>query len=54
MSEKESLITSIYGRNAPRYNYTLDELGLVHGNDIRLLKNIAVAKANLQGITTAS
>lgn len=54
MSEKESLITSIYGRNAPRYNYTLDELGLVHGNDIRLLKNISIAKANLQGITTAS
>lgn len=52
--EKEALITSIYGRNAPRYNYTLDELGLVHGNDVRLLRNIATAKANLQGITTAS
>ena len=54
MAEKEALITSIYGRNAPRYNYTLDELGLVHGNDVRLLRNIATAKANLQGITTAS
>ena len=54
IAEKEVLITSIYGRNAPRYNYTLDELGLVHGNDVRLLRNIAIAKANLQGITTAS
>lgn len=54
IAEKETLITSIYGRNAPRYNYTLDELGLVHGNDVRLLRNIATAKANLQGITTAS
>lgn len=54
IAEKEALITSIYGRNAPRYNYTLDELGLVHGNDVRLLRNIATAKANLQGITTAS
>lgn len=54
ITEKEALITSIYGRNAPRYNYTLDELGLVHGNDVRLLRNIATAKANLQGITTAS
>lgn len=54
IAEKEALITSIYGRNAPRYNYALDELGLVHGNDIRLLRNIAIAKANLQGITTAS
>lgn len=53
-AEKEALINSVYGRNAPRYSYTLDELGLVHGNDVRLLKNIAIAKANLQGITTAS
>lgn len=53
-AEKESLMDSIYGRNAPRYNYTLDELGLVHGNDVRLLKNIAIAKANLQGVTTSS
>lgn len=53
-AEKETLLNSIYGKGAPKYNYALDELGLVHGNDIPTLKNIAIAKANVSGVTTAS
>ena len=53
-ADKESKIKAIYGKNAPRYNYQLDELGLVHGTDIPLLKSIALAKANTTGVTTAS
>lgn len=54
LSEKEELLDVLYGRNAPRYNHVLDELGLVHGNDIRTLNTIAVAKANVQGLTISS
>nr|DAD59233.1 MAG TPA: hypothetical protein [Bacteriophage sp.] len=44
----------IYGRNAPSYNWDLDELGMIHGNDVRTLNLIALAKANMDGITTAT
>ncbi|MDY6154495.1 MAG: hypothetical protein SPI06_13920 [Terrisporobacter sp.] len=44
----------IYGRNAPSYNWELDELGMVHGNDVRTLNLMALAKANMDGITTAT
>ena len=54
LQTKEQLLQTIYGRNAPRYNYSLDELGLVHGNDVRTLDNIAIAKANMQGLTTST
>lgn len=50
----EKALSDIYGQNAPKYNPQLDELGLVHGNDIPTLKAIAIAKANVQGVTTAS
>lgn len=50
----EKVLSDIYGQNAPKYNPALDELGLVHGNDIPTLKAIAVAKGNVQGVTTAS
>lgn len=52
--EKESKLTDIYGKGAPKYNFQLDELGLVHGNDIPTLNKIAIAKANVTGVTTAS
>lgn len=53
-SEKQRVISTIYGRNAPAYNWELDELGMIHGNDIRTLYNIALAKANMVGITTST
>lgn len=53
-TEKEEYLKSLYGQHAPRYNYALDELGLIHGADLPTLKDIANAKANIQGVTTAS
>lgn len=53
-STRQDLISMIYGRNAPSYNWELDELGMVHGNDIRTLNLMALAKANMDGITTAT
>lgn len=52
--EKEAKLKDLYGNNAPTYNFQLDELGLIHGNDIPTLKRIATAKANVTGVTTAS
>lgn len=52
--EKESKLADIYGKGAPKYNFQLDELGLVHGNDIPTLNKIAIAKANVTGVTMAS
>ena len=51
---RQDLISIIYGRNSPSYNWDLDELGMVHGNDIRTLNLMALAKANMDGITTAT
>ena len=51
---RQDLISIIYGRNAPSYNWELDELGMVHGNDVRTLNLMALAKANMDGITTAT
>lgn len=51
---RQDLIPVIYGRNAPSYNWELDELGMVHGNDIRTLNLMALAKSNMDGITTAT
>lgn len=47
-------IAYTYGKNGPTYNYSLNELGLVHGNDVPTLRTIAEAKANLYGITTSA
>lgn len=51
--DRDQTLQSIYG-DVPAYNYTLNELGLVHKLDIPTLQNIAIAKANVQGITIAS
>ena len=53
-STRQDLISKIYGRNAPSYDWILDELGMVHGNDIRTLNLISLAKANMEGLTTAT
>lgn len=50
----EDKIAYTYGKSGPKYNYSLNELGLVHGNDVPTLRTIAVAKANLYGITTSA
>lgn len=50
---RDYTLQSIYG-DVPAYNYTLNELGLVHKLDVPTLQNIAIAKANVQGITIAS
>lgn len=54
IESKEAMIKSIYGNNPPKYNYTLDEIGLVHGNDVRQLQQLSIAIANFQGITTST
>lgn len=48
------ILSSIYGKNMPTWNYTLNELGLVHTADIPLLRKIAIAKSNIQGLTTST
>lgn len=53
-SDKQYSLDQIYGRNMPDYNYDLDELGMIHQNDVRTLFKIALAKANLDGITTST
>lgn len=53
-SEKEAQLKQIYGKNAPKYNYQLGELGLIHGTDIPFFKKIALAKANIIGVTTSA
>lgn len=55
-SVKEILtkLPEIYGRNAPVYDYALDEIGKIHGNDITTLRNLSLAKANLDGLTSSS
>ena len=52
--ERDNTLQSIYGNGVPAYNYTLNELGLIHNNDVPILRTIAIAKANVQGITIAS
>ena len=54
LNERVNKIEEIFGKNAPGYNWELDELSMIHGNDVNALNNIALAKANLEGITTAT
>lgn len=54
LNERVNKIEEIFGKNAPGYNWELDELSMIHGNDVNTLNNIALAKANLEGITTAT
>lgn len=52
--ERSAEMNRIYGEKVPRYNNALGEIGLIHNSDVPTLKNIAIAKSNLIGITTAS
>ena len=52
--ERNAEMNRIYGEKVPRYNNALGEIGLIHNSDVPTLKNIAIAKSNLIGITTAS
>lgn len=54
LESKQAIIDKIYGEKAPDYNWVLDELGMIHPNDINTLYRISRAKANLEGLTTAS
>ena len=45
--ERDNTLQSIYGSGVPAYNYTLNELGLIHNNDVPILRTIAIAKANV-------
>lgn len=47
-------IKSEYGDSSPRYNYAGNEMGLVSPMDVPTLRLLANAKANYQGLTTAS
>ena len=50
----QSILNNLYGKFAPEYNDALEELSLIHENDVPTLKNIALAKANLYGLTTSA
>lgn len=53
IKEINNSLKDIYGNNGPSYDYAQDELGLVHGNDMKPLYNIAMARANMSGLTTS-
>lgn len=54
-AEMKKKANSIYGNNAPAINGQLRELGMVSAKqDVNILKQIAITKANLYGVTTAS
>ena len=51
----EKGINSIYKYgNAPKINYDLGEISLISSKDIRAIKNLALAKASLNGLTTST
>ncbi len=54
IKNQEKYIENNFGKNKPKYNYQLSEIGLIHGNDVNILRRIAVAKADLYGLTTAT
>lgn len=51
---REAKIKEIFGGNSVRYNKQLDFTEVISGIDIPTLRNIAIAKANVAGITTAT
>ena len=53
IKEINDSLKDVYGKNGPSYDYAQDELGLVHGNDMKSLYNIAMARANMYGLTTS-
>lgn len=47
-------IATIFGRNAPSYNYKLNQLGLIHKSDTGTIKNLSIALASYQGVFTSA
>ena len=54
ITEIEDTVNKIFGTGKVRYNYSLAELDLVHATDIPTLKVLALAQANISGVTTAT
>ena len=55
VQDLETGINSVYkSRNAPKINYNTGEISLVSSKDIRTIKNLALAKASLNGLTTST
>lgn len=54
VTEIGTVIDQIFGPGKVRYNYSLSELDLVHATDIPTLKVLAIAQANVSGVTTAT
>ena len=54
ITEIEDTVNKIFGTGKVRYNYSLAELDLVHATDIPTLKVLALAQANVSGVTTAT
>lgn len=54
VDKKEQKIKEIFGSNSIKYNRQLDITEVVSSYDIPTLRNIAIAKANVLGVTTAT
>lgn len=54
IDKKEARLKEIFGQNTPRYNRQLDMVESVQGVDINTLRTIAIAKANVLGVTSAT
>lgn len=53
-NKQQEEVKKIYSNNPPEWNYSLDEVSLIHGSDTDTLATIALAKGNIFGVTTAS
>ena len=53
-SNKNTIINNIYGERQPKWNYVINELGMVHALDVDNIKVIARAKANITGISNST
>ncbi len=51
---RDIILSSIYGKTIPNWNYAIDELGLIHKSDLSILHKISVAKSNVQGLMTST
>ena len=53
-TERDLTIQGIYGSTKIGWNYSIDEINMIHPNDINTLSIIANAKANISGIFTST
>ena len=52
--DRDALISSYYGQNPPTYNNLLKELNVISKSDVDIIYQLAIAKANLFGVTTSA